>query len=93
MVIFCTSIQTNSRVPGVDEFEQVGPGLVEDVFPGGDGGGVAVAGGDELVRYFVHRRHALHASALRGPRELAESLAKHLKTTRIGYISLIKYPE
>ncbi len=63
---------------GVDEFEQVGPGLVDLVLPLGDGGGVAVARADELVANVVDASDALLSDRLSFARELFESVAQHL---------------
>ena len=51
-------------VARIDEFEEVGPGVVERVLPLRYGGGIGVAHGDERVCNLVDRTHALRPDAL-----------------------------
>lgn len=51
-------------VPRVDELEEVVPGVVQQVLPLGDGGGVGVADGDEAVGDLVDGGHPLRPDAL-----------------------------
>ncbi|TNN44820.1 hypothetical protein EYF80_044969 [Liparis tanakae] len=66
--------------PGVDELQQVGPGLVQPVLPLRHRGRVAVAGVDQLVRQAVDGVHALLTDVPGVPSKLTETLLQHLNT-------------
>lgn len=65
--------------PGVDELQQVGPGLVQAILPLCDGGGVAVAAVDQLVRLPIDAVHALLADVPGVTGKLSETLLQHLE--------------
>ncbi len=64
---------------GVDELQQVGPGLVQAVLPLRDGGSVAVSGVDQFIRLPVDGVHALLADVPSVSGKFSETLLQHLK--------------
>lgn len=65
--------------PGLDELEQVLPGLLEPLLPLRDGGVVGVAHGDHLVGDSLGRGHALRAHGLRLARKHFETFPEELQ--------------
>lgn len=63
----------------VDELQQVGPALVDGVFPLGHVGGLRVARFDQLVYRLVDQVHSLLSHRPRLPRKLSELVPQKLK--------------
>lgn len=66
--------------PRFDEFQQVGPGLIDLILPLSYRGRVRVACADQLVTHSVRGCHAFGASVGGIARELAEFLDEQLWT-------------
>ena len=73
------NVRFTDLLPGLDQLEQPGPGLVDLVLPLGNRGRVWVACADELVAHGVRGRHPLGANVRRLARKLAELLDQQLQ--------------